>query len=131
METLLMSEPILVVDDSATTRRFIARTLTLSGVGPEQILEADSGEKALSLLREKKASLVLADLNMPGMGGHAMIETMQHEPELCTIPVVVISSEGNETVIDSLITLGVRWVLRKPFQPGMLRDVLHQCLEQR
>ena len=123
-----MPPMILVVDDSQTMRRVVSRTLALSGVEAGRILEAENGEKALGLMQRVEFGLVLADLNMPGMGGQAMIAAMQADPKLAPIPVVVISSEGNETVIDSLVTLGVRRVLRKPFQPGLLRDVLSDCL---
>ena len=65
-----MPQRILVVDDEAIARRFLERAL--SEVGFEVVLASD-GEEALKLLRstQRDISLVITDLVMPGMGGHA------------------------------------------------------------
>ena len=61
---------ILVVDDEAVARRFIERALTHEGY---RVMLANDGEQALELLRmtRRKIALVITDLVMPGMGGHA------------------------------------------------------------
>ena len=119
-----MSKRILIVDDSMTTRRLIRRTVELSELDLSGIDEAASGEEALPCLAQGGIGLVLADLNMPGMGGRGLITAMAQDPALRGIPVVVVSSEGNESVLESLYALGVRYVVRKPFHPGLLRSVL-------
>jgi CheY-like chemotaxis protein len=65
-----MTQTILVVDDEATARRFLERALLEQGF---QVLLAESGEEALELMRgsKRKVDLVITDLVMPGMGGHA------------------------------------------------------------
>ena len=61
---------ILVVDDEAVARRFIERALSHEGY---RVMLANDGEQALELLRmtRRKIALVITDLVMPGMGGHA------------------------------------------------------------
>jgi CheY-like chemotaxis protein len=65
-----MSQNILVVDDEAVARRFMERALTPAGY---RVMLANNGEQALELLRmtRRKVALVITDLVMPGMGGHA------------------------------------------------------------
>ena len=65
-----MQQTILVVDDEAVTRRFVERTLAREGY---RVMTANDGEQALDLLRmtRRRIALVITDLVMPGMGGHA------------------------------------------------------------
>lgn len=123
-----MEDCILIVDDSSTTRRFVRRTVELAGLAQGPIEEAASAEEALERLAKGGVGLVLADLNMPGMGGKGLITAMAADPALQGIPVVVVSSEGNEAVLESLHALGVKQVIRKPFHPGALRSALDGAL---
>jgi two-component system, cell cycle sensor histidine kinase and response regulator CckA len=65
-----MAENILVVDDEAVARRFMERALTDAGY---RVMLASDGEQALELIRmtRRRIALVVTDLVMPGMGGHA------------------------------------------------------------
>jgi two-component system, cell cycle sensor histidine kinase and response regulator CckA len=65
-----MTQNILVVDDEAVARRFMERALSQEGY---RVMLANDGEQALELLRmtRRKIALVITDLVMPGMGGHA------------------------------------------------------------
>jgi two-component system, cell cycle sensor histidine kinase and response regulator CckA len=65
-----MPQNILVVDDEAIARRFMERALAAEGY---RVMSANDGEQALDLLRttRRKIALVITDLVMPGMGGHA------------------------------------------------------------
>jgi CheY-like chemotaxis protein len=65
-----MQQNILVVDDEAIARRFMERALSEAGF---QVMLANDGEQALELIRttRRKIALVVTDLVMPGMGGHA------------------------------------------------------------
>jgi two-component system, cell cycle sensor histidine kinase and response regulator CckA len=65
-----MPQNILVVDDEAIARRFMERALAQEGY---RVMLANDGEQALDMLRttRRKVALVITDLVMPGMGGHA------------------------------------------------------------
>ena len=115
---------ILLVDDSETVRAVIAKTLTITELPVGQLFEAANGKEALELLKHEWIDLVLADINMPVMGGIEMIEKMSENNLLDSIPVIVVSTEGSKTRIEQLMSKGVRAYLRKPFSPETIRDII-------
>jgi two-component system chemotaxis response regulator CheY len=123
-----MAYSILIVDDSATTRAIIKKVLGLTQLELGPLHEAQNGAEGLAKMRETWIDLVLADLNMPVMGGAEMIASMAADELLRSIPVVVVSSEGNQTVLDSLAGMGVHELIRKPFEPTLLRGVIERAL---
>ena len=123
-----MAYNILIVDDSETVRAVISRTLEMAGAPISNIYEAANGEEALRLLREHWIDLVFSDINMPVMTGVEMIEHMQHDDLLKTVPVVVVSTEGSKTRIDNLMNKGVKAYIRKPFTPEKLKEILDSLL---
>lgn len=123
-----MSHNILIVDDSATTRAMIKRTLGLCGVPTGNLLEAADGQQALDVLDGNPVDLVLADLHMPVMTGVEMTRRMLIDPTLRKIPVVIVSADPNGARIEDLKKQGARGYLAKPFTPEALRDVLSQVL---
>ena len=124
-----MAFNFLIVDDSATSRGIVKKTLKLTRLPIGDIWEAANGRQGLEQMRANWVDLVLADLNMPDMTGQEMIEAMGKDPLLSKLQVVVVSSEGNQSVLESLVKQGVRQVVRKPFEPALLRDVIEKALE--
>lgn len=124
-----MAFNFLIVDDSATSRGIVKKTLKLTRLPVGEIWEAKNGREGLEQMRSNWVDLVLADLNMPDMTGQEMIQSMSEDPLLSKLQVVVVSSEGNQSVLDSLVKQGVRQVVRKPFEPALLREVIEQALE--
>ncbi len=75
------NEPIriLVVDDHPNTADTLARAI--SHLGPEvEVLSAESGEKALDLVKDRAVDLLITDMVMPGMNGLELIEKLQSHP---------------------------------------------------
>jgi len=118
-----MSYTVLIVDDSATTRALIKRTIQLAQLPVERLYEAGNGREALDLLDCLKVDLVLADLNMPDMNGFEMTRHMAAHPTMSRIPVVVVSAEPNAQAFAQGHTL-VRGVIRKPFTPEGIRTMV-------
>jgi two-component system chemotaxis response regulator CheY len=123
-----MAYNILIVDDSQTTRGIIKRVLGLTGLPLGDIWEAENGREGLSAMRANWVDIVLADLNMPDMTGQEMIAAMAKDPLLAKLPVIVVSSEGNQSILDSLTSLGVKEIVRKPFSPAFLKDTMVRVL---
>ena len=123
-----MAYNVLIVDDSQTTRGMIRRVLGLTGLPLGEIWEAENGLTGLEAMRANWVDVVLADLNMPDMTGQEMIGKMAEDPLLAKLPVIVVSSEGNQSILDSLTSLGVKEILRKPFSPAFLKDTLVRVL---
>lgn len=119
-----MSYNILIVDDSATTRAMIARTIKLAELPIANIFEAGDGKAALDLLECISVDLVLADLNMPVMGGVEMTHRMRSQESTRDIPVVVISAEPNIDRLTQLADDGIQGYIRKPFTPENVRNVI-------
>lgn len=118
----------LIVDDSATTRAIIRRTIRMSGVPADVVLEAQNGLEALQMLTCERVDLVLADLHMPGMDGVELTKNMAADRALASIPIVIVSAEPNISRIEELTRNGVRGHLRKPFTPESLRALIEETL---
>jgi len=119
-----MSLNILVVDDSTTVRAVIAKTLQISGVPVGELHQAANGKEALAILKDHWVDIIFSDINMPVMGGVEMIQQLQQDDVLKTIPVIVVSTEGSATRIEQLKAQGVRAYIRKPFTPELVRAVV-------
>lgn len=119
-----MAKNLLIVDDSATTRAFIRKTVRMAGYDSEVVLEASDGAAALEILSTKSVDLVLADLHMPVMDGIEMVRRMHADEKLRNIPVVVVSADPNEQRIEQLKKSGIAACVRKPFTPEMIRSTL-------
>lgn len=119
-----MSLNILIVDDSETVRSIIVKTLQIAGVPTREVFHAGNGKEALDILHAQWVDLVFSDINMPEMGGVELLEKMQQEDLLKSIPVVIVSTEGSATRIEAMKAQGVRAYIRKPFSPEQLRAVV-------
>jgi len=118
-----MSLNILIVDDSAVMRAMVAKTLRAAGMPIGQTLEAENGEKGLSVLADNWIDLVFADINMPVMGGEEMIDRIRANPTWTNLPIIIISTEGSKARIESLRAKGTEFV-HKPFSPEIVRDIV-------
>jgi two-component system KDP operon response regulator KdpE len=100
---------ILVVDDEPPIRKLLRMGLTSQGY---QVLEAPNGRTALELLA-KKPDLVILDLGLPDIDGLDLLRRLRHRQE--NLPVVVLSSRGDETGKVAALDLGADDYVTKPF----------------
>lgn len=119
---------ILIVDDSALTRKAIGRIIEMIDLEFDEVVEACNGREALEMLQRGNIDLVLADLNMPEMGGIEMIYHMASNEVTKNIPVVVISTESSTTRIEGLLANGAKNYLHKPFTPEQVKEVIEETL---
>jgi two-component system chemotaxis response regulator CheY len=111
---------VLIIDDSAVMRKVIERALRQAGLELTDVLQASNGEEALQTLRENQGStgalsLILSDINMPVMDGLQFLETRKRENLSPGVPVVMITTEGNEAFVMRAITAGAQGYICKPF----------------
>jgi signal transduction histidine kinase/CheY-like chemotaxis protein len=95
---------VLLVDDQPEVLQLFTRVL-LSAGHDYDVLQARSGQRALSLLRQRRPDVLLLDLIMPGMDGFQILQEKSQDPSIRDIPVVVISSTdptGEPIVSDTL-----------------------------
>jgi two-component system, cell cycle sensor histidine kinase and response regulator CckA len=116
-----MTPMVLVVDDEAIARNFIERALTQEGY---QVVLASDGETAMEILRsmDRKVSLVITDLVMPGMGGHAFALEVGNLPS--PPPVLYISAYEKPQG-----EMAKRF-LQKPFSMDELAQAVRSLLPQ-
>jgi two-component system, chemotaxis family, chemotaxis protein CheY len=118
---------ILIVDDSSVMRAMILKTLRMSGLSIGDVYGASNGVEGLEILSRQWTDLVILDINMPVMNGEDMMIRMKANPETRDIPVIVVSTEGSKTRIESLVKMGAAFI-RKPFTPEIIRDAINQSL---
>lgn len=123
-----MGLDLLVVDDSPVTRKMVRRAIGLCGIEVSEVQEAGNGAEALEKLAAHRFDLVLADINMPVMNGVELVERMARDPDLASIPVVIVATPMSQQRVDHLLDTGARAYIAKPFRPEALRDVLAQIL---
>jgi two-component system chemotaxis response regulator CheY len=110
----------LIVDDSAVMRKVIERALGQAGLELTEVLQASNGEEALQMLRDNQSAstplaLILSDINMPVMDGLQFLETRRQENLAQGVPVVMITTEGNEAFVLRAIAAGAQGYICKPF----------------
>jgi two-component system, chemotaxis family, chemotaxis protein CheY len=72
---------------------------------------------------------VLTDINMPNMNGLDLIARIKDNPDLAGIPVVVVSTEGSEKMMEEAMALGAVGYVKKPFVPEEIKNTLNRILE--
>jgi CheY-like chemotaxis protein len=123
-----MNDPhrrILVVDDDPEVRRILVTALRLRSL---QIDEATDGASALELLRENRYAVVLLDIMMPGVDGFGVLEALGREPDP---PVVLVVSGAGKQVLDRIDTTKIHGIVKKPFDPLEIAEVVSACAEIR
>jgi chemotaxis protein histidine kinase CheA/CheY-like chemotaxis protein len=112
---------VLVVDDSISVRRGVARQLHALGF---DVHEVSDGLEAIGRLRRSRYELVITDLEMPRLDGFALLAEMRRSPALATIPVVVASTQGAPETCRRVLELGAKALLSKPLDlPELWRIV--------
>ena len=124
-----MAYNILIVDDSVLTRAAIKRIIDMVDLDVDEVLEAENGIEAFKVLESKNVDVVLADLNMPEMGGVELVHKMKGDDAYSEIPVIVVSTESSVTRIKELLSEGIKDFLHKPFSPEEFRATLAKNLE--
>lgn len=87
-------DKVLIVDDSATERALLSDLLRKNGFTP---LTASNGEEAINTAKEQLPDLILMDIVMPEMNGFEATRAISRQTETSEIPIVLVSSKGQET----------------------------------
>jgi two-component system, chemotaxis family, chemotaxis protein CheY len=115
-----MAIPILVVDDSAMSRKLVIKALP-----PEwevEVHQAVNGQEALNVYKSSKAQVMLLDLTMPVMDGFEVLEALQREG--LKPLVIVISADVQPKAQERVKELGAVAFLKKPIKTEEIKQVL-------
>ena len=118
---------ILVVDDSEMNREILSEILNEE----YDIIEADSGDTCIDMLRkyETGISLVLLDIVMPGMDGFGVLNYMNRHHYLEDIPVIMISSEDSAEIVRRAYEMGVSDYINRPFDAGVVHRRVYNTIK--
>ena len=119
-------QKILLVDDDID---FVESTKTILESKPYEVIVAGQGEAAIRMAREEKPDLILLDVIMPVKDGFSAAEELKHDPELGSIPVVMLTSystrrAGSSIPVSKGMMLEAEDYVEKPITPDELLKVV-------
>ena len=120
-----MNKKIMVVDDSQTIRQAVGLTLRDAGF---EVIEASDGMEALKRLESEKVDMLITDLNMPRMDGVGLIANVRRGIGNRFLPIVMLTTESDESQKKSGKRAGASVWLVKPFRPEQLLGVVRMVL---
>ena len=110
---------IVIVDDSPTIRRMVRASLGAIG---GSFVEAGSGLEAIEQLTLGPVGLMVLDLNMPDMHGLEVLQFVRRHPAYRSLPVIVLTTRGDEASRAAALAAGANVYLTKPFLPQVLAE---------
>lgn len=110
---------IMCVDDSPTIRKIVSSTFALSD-GKFDVIEATNGIDALGKLEVTKIDMFIVDINMPRMNGIEFIEKVREKPEYSSTPIIILTTENTQDMMDKGRAVGANAWMVKPFDHNEL-----------
>lgn len=120
---------VLLVDDSLMARKHIIRVFNNMGI--TQITEAKNGKEGVEIFSqsEHEFDLIVTDYNMPEMDGGELVSCIRNEIDNAFIPILMVTSEENETKLSHVLQAGVSGICDKPFEPQSVKEMLFRILD--
>jgi two-component system chemotaxis response regulator CheY len=116
-----MAHTLLIVDDSASMRQMVSFTLKDAGY---DVIDAKNGKDALTKLNGTKIAMVITDLNMPEMDGIELIKQLRGKPGFKFTPIVMLTTESQESKKVAGKQAGASGWIVKPFRPEQLLETV-------
>ena len=121
-----MAKTILIVDDSSSLRMVVKIALTRAGY---DVIEACDGREGLAQLdKAGKVHLIVSDVNMPNMDGITFVTQVKAHPRHRFTPVVMLTTEGQDSKKDQGRAAGAKAWIVKPFNPPQLLDAVAKLI---
>lgn len=117
---------VLLVDDSSAARRFVRRVLEQQGF--VEFTECSNGLEAVGYLNNQFYDLVVTDYNMPEMDGRQLTEYIRTQSWQSSVPILMVSSESNESRLAAVEQAGISAICDKPFTPDSMRQLIMSLL---
>lgn len=124
----MTTQTILLVEDNAQNRYLVTFLLTRRGY---DVVQADCGEKALALAASATPDLILLDIQLPGMDGHAVARSLKANPVLKLIPIVAVTSYAMAGDKEMALAAGVEGYVEKPIDPETFVSEIEHFLRPR
>lgn len=120
-----MAKVIMTADDSASVRQMVTFTLKQGGY---DVVEAVDGKDALQKLSSTKVDMLITDLNMPNLDGIGLIKGARALPACKFIPIVMLTTESQDSKKQEGKAAGATGWIVKPFKPEQLMAVVKKVL---
>jgi two-component system chemotaxis response regulator CheY len=117
---------VLLVDDSHISREMLRRVLVKMGI--ENISEAEDGNQAIQQLESEYFDFVVTDLNMPGLDGRELVRYIRASDTLSAIPVLMVTSESDQSRLAAVHQEGVSALCDKPVEPSTFMSMIKGLL---
>ena len=121
-----MAIKILTVDDSKTIRLIVARAFKSFDC---EVLEAANGVEGLAVASREKPDVIILDVTMPVMDGTEMLSRIRSNPDLRSIPVIMLTAEAGRENVLRIAKMGVRDYLVKPFKEDQIVERVGRVVE--
>lgn len=127
-----MQPIVLLVDDSLMIHRVVGQILTDAGY---KVLKAHNGRKGCEMAKTWKPDLIIMDIEMPEMNGIEAAALIKSDPEISTIPTVILTSLGSEEDIKLASDTGAEGFLNKPVSRddllSTIKNLLNKTVQER
>jgi len=117
---------ILLVEDFDDTRLMMKMWLVRNGY---RVIEAETGEEAISLAQSERPDLIIMDVMMPGMNGLDATQRIRQDRALRRTPIVAVSAYGAEEYRSLALDAGCNEYVSTPFEPQTLADLIKDLLQ--
>ncbi|MGR3317278.1 MAG: response regulator [Candidatus Anammoxibacter sp.] len=111
---------VLIVDDSSVMRKIIQKQIKAANLQVDEFMEAGDGKEALEKVKGQVPDLILCDWNMPNMTGIEFIKTLHSSGDYGHVPIVMITTEGSDSMREEAAAAGAKGYITKPFTPDQL-----------
>ena len=120
-----MAKTIMVVDDSASLRQVVGIALRSASY---DVIEACDGRDALAKLTGQKVHLIISDVNMPNMDGISFVKALKQSPSYKFTPVLMLTTESQESMKQQGQAAGARAWMVKPFKPEQMLGAVQKLV---
>jgi CheY-like chemotaxis protein len=123
-----LTAKVIVIDDSAPTRKFLEAWLTSAGC---EVITASSGVGTVPLVERQKPDLVLLDIVMPGVDGLEVCRQLKEDPATHQVTVIIVSGLQHRANVRRAREVGAHAFIAKPFDEDELLSVVNAALQER
>jgi len=122
-----MPKTILIVEDDKFLRELIVQKLIREQY---EVVEAIDGEQGIKKIKEEKPDLILLDLILPGIDGFEVLSRMKDDPEISSIPTIILSNLGQKEDVERGLKLGAAdYLIKAHFTPGEIIEKIRKYIK--
>jgi len=122
-----MAKKILIIEDDKFLRQLVTKKISEQDF---EIAEAVDGESGVEKAAEEDPDLILLDLILPGMDGFEVLSELKDDPELSSIPVIILSNLGQKDEIEKGLQMGAEdYLVKAHFTLGEIVEKINEVMK--